>query len=355
MIYEILSESGTPLSAAVDIEDGAVVLHSRGGTIGSTNERNRDYSGALRLMLSRMAGARVNLLGIWVDSTRTRHLPSADRLILAPSEFSGPTDNLFTLISRRMQAVGRSSSAQTSHGNSNKRLRIEVMGKRQTEIAGILMARRVLMGESPPGRLSAETLYKVTADYIRQAIFDTIDNGPDPAFDESREYDLILGDGIRLPPKAVFGRAASLALGFQVLPKHFSAGEGQPCFKLLREAGFEIVPKGQAETNAATLSQADLYWAEGDVRRVSHLKRERARGLAAAKRAAFKREHGRLFCEKCLLDPVNQYGGPEGEACIEVHHAAATVADMNPGHRTSLSDLQCLCANCHRVVHKLMG
>ena len=36
---------------------------------------------------------------------------------------------------------------------------------------------------------------------------------------------------------------------------------------------------------------------------------------------------------------------------IEVHHAEVSVAAMVEGHRTKLSDLQCLCANCHRLVH----
>lgn len=355
MAHEILSESGTPLSATIDVEDGSITLHSRGGTIGSSNERNRDYADALRLVLARLLKASVELQGIWVDSAATRHLPPADRLILSPDEFSGSSENLFTQVSRRMQSVGRSSTARTARGNSNKRIRIEVGGLSQAELERMLNARASLNGASRRDRLPAETLNRVTADYVRQAVFDTIDNGPDPAFGESREYDMIVGDGVRLPPKAVFGRAASLALGFRVLPRHFSAGEGEPCFKILRAAGFEIVPKGQAETVATALSQEDLSWTEGNVRRVSHLKKERARGLAAAKRAEFKREHGRLFCQRCGLDPVAQYGGPEGEACIEVHHAAAAVSEMTPGHRTSLADLQCLCANCHRVVHRLMG
>ncbi|SLN14121.1 hypothetical protein PSA7680_00292 [Pseudoruegeria aquimaris] len=354
MAHEILSENETPLSATIDIEDGAITLHSRGGTIGSSNERNRDYADALRLILARMLNANVDLLGIWVDSAPTRNLSPADRLILAPGEFDGPFESLFTLLSRRMQKVGRSSTARTARGNSNKRIRIEVANLRKADLGRILSAREVSQGKSQRGRLSAEVLNRVTADFVRQAVFDTIDSGPDPAFGESREYDLIAGEGVRLPPKAVFGRAASLALGFRVLPRHFSAGEGELSFKILRAAGFQIVPKGQAEPEARELSREDLFWAEGDLKRVSHLKKERARGLAAAKRAAFKREHGRLFCERCGIDPVAQYDGPEGEACIEVHHAVAPVAEMNPGHRTSLNDLQCLCANCHRVVHKLM-
>ncbi|WP_407945638.1 hypothetical protein [Paraburkholderia elongata] len=27
---------------------------------------------------------------------------------------------------------------------------------------------------------------------------------------------------------------------------------------------------------------------------------------------------------------------------------------MGEGHKTTLDDLQCLCANCHRIVHKVL-
>jgi 5-methylcytosine-specific restriction protein A len=52
------------------------------------------------------------------------------------------------------------------------------------------------------------------------------------------------------------------------------------------------------------------------------------------------------------MDPVTVYGGQHGPACIEVHHHSVQVEDMAETHRTKLEDLQCLCANCYRVVHR---
>ena len=43
-----------------------------------------------------------------------------------------------------------------------------------------------------------------------------------------------------------------------------------------------------------------------------------------------------------------------GPACIEVHHQAVQVENMAEAHQTKLEDLQCLCANCHRVEHRLL-
>ncbi|ALE90966.1 hypothetical protein AOC04_03395 [Pseudomonas versuta] len=113
------------------------------------------------------------------------------------------------------------------------------------------------------------------------------------------------------------------------------------------------MPKGAliADPALPTLHE-DRVWTEGQPRLVAHLRKERAPGLSIAKKAEFKKNHGRLYCERCKIDPVEAYGAENGEACIEVHHRTVQVAQMAAGHLTSLEDLQCLCANCHRVVHR---
>jgi hypothetical protein len=170
-------------------------------------------------------------------------------------------------------------------------------------------------------------------------------------FGSSTDYD-VLFEGHRLPPKAVFGLAATEALGFQVRPENFRGGEGTQCFRVLREHGYPIIAKGELAPPDAALLDQDRVWAEGRPRLVMHLRRERALGLAAAKRQEFKALHGRLFCERCGMDPVETFGSTMGEACIEVHHRETQVAHMEEGHETRLEELQCLCANCHRVTHR---
>ena len=110
----------------------------------------------------------------------------------------------------------------------------------------------------------------------------------------------------------------------------------------------------KAAESLKELSQEDRQWAEGNVRLRQHLDRERASGLPEAKKEHFRSVHGSLFCEDCGFDPVKQYGGAIGEACIEVHHAAVQVSEMTPNHASRLSDLKCLCANCHRVTHRMI-
>lgn len=207
-------------------------------------------------------------------------------------------------------------------------------------------------------RLPAELLKKVTPDLIFASVTSLLD-GDEHGFGESTDYDLLTDEGRRLPPKAVFGTALSRALGREILPKHFSAGEDSVCFRLLRDAGYRIVPKGDAP-GAGVDADTDPdetppgVYPEGARLLKQHVGRERKPAAARAKKAEFIRRHGRLFCELCRIDPIETYGPEHGDACIEVHHARVQVADMAEDHATQLGDLQCLCANCHRFVHRLL-
>jgi hypothetical protein len=80
----------------------------------------------------------------------------------------------------------------------------------------------------------------------RQDVIEAIakfDGGTRHDFAESTHYDLLLPDGRRYPPKAIAGIASTRVAGRILKPEHFSAGEGQKCFRILRENGFQIVPK----------------------------------------------------------------------------------------------------------------
>lgn len=200
-------------------------------------------------------------------------------------------------------------------------------------------------------RFVAATFEPVTGDHILLAAQDIAAGSEALGFGPSTKFDLLFR-GRRLPPKQVFGLAASRALGFPVRGGNFTAGHGAACFRILRDNGYPIVPKNaEIDDDPAIVDDEDRAWAEGGGKLVTHLRRERATGLAAAKRAHFRSVHGRLYCERCEMDPVAEYG-LVGESCIEVHHRATAVADMDDGHETRLEDLLCLCANCHRVTHR---
>lgn len=209
------------------------------------------------------------------------------------------------------------------------------------------------MDKRSRARLPAQVLRRVTAGDLWWAREQLLEDPVYTPFDESEKYDVLLEDGRRLPPKALFGKALTRALGYQALPKHFVGGESSTCFRILRGFGFAVVPKrNNGDPSVGSSPPADREWTEGDKKWRWHLRSERRSGLAAAKREQFRRDHGQLYCERCGMDPLERYGDPLGESCIEVHHAKVRVTDMQPGHLTRLEDLQCLCANCHRVTHR---
>lgn len=100
-------------------------------------------------------------------------------------------------------------------------------------------------------------------------------------------------------------------------------------------------PLGTAKAAAATEGQRQLR---------SHYVRERSSRLRRDKLVAFRKEHGKLFCEVCGFDASANQPEPFTDRAYEVHHNLPLAAAVSPA-RTTLQDLSVLCANCHRAVH----
>lgn len=351
--FQVIADDSSPLDAHFQVEDTNVIFHSRGGSK-TKNPVNSDYSTGLRLLLRRLAATKLVIEAAWVDSSRVQSIPLAERMILGPKDFKASPEEAFTMMTSRMKSIGRAPGSSENGGNSTKRLRIKLSGSpSQAAIVQALRGVPVSKDFRSLSRLPAEELRKVTPEHIWKAVQKILGGYTEHGFGPSTDYDLLADNGTRLPPKAVFGLAASETLGFKVLPKHFVAGPNAPCFQVLEMAGYKIIPKDETPA-AETTPSADDEWSEGSPKWVQHAKRERAPGLSRAKKTQFMRLHGKLFCERCHLDPVMAYGSVHGEACIEVHHHKVQVKDMQEDHSTTLEDLQCLCANCHRVAHKLL-
>ncbi len=342
---QIYDDSDAPMDAHFEVQEGELILHSRGGTIGTASARNTQYGPALRILLDRFRQSDLTLVGVWVDSSRVQKLPAGERQIFSSDDTEVSPSKLFTKLSKRMAAVGRDPNI-SSGGNPTKRLRFAFAENSNSDGQIAQIASRCQK------KLSAAQLNQVSADYIWRAVQRLLSGSIEHPFSESTKYDVVIDDGSRFPPKAVFGLAASEALGYEVRPWRFANGIGTPSFKAIKAAGFPIVRKDDpVPSEEVPRNPDDREWIEGRPRLVVHLRRERASGLAQAKKAEFKREHGRLLCELCGLDPTKVYEPDVGEACIEVHHKLP-VANVTPGHSTRLQDLMCLCANCHRVIHR---
>lgn len=349
MTYRIISENGVPLDARAEADSRGVTLHSRGGSATKGNVINAEYGPALRLLLHRIALAHLPFERAWVDSMDVQRIPIDQRLILSGPELDAGAGSAFTLMSRRMKGVGQAKGRKG--GNSTKRIRIQFAKDISLAILTSALGLTHDFNQGPSGRLPNSAFEPVTAENIWNAIEKLRGGYLEHTYGPSTDYDLLTDAGERFPPKAVFGIAASEALGIEVLPEHFSSGLGTPCFQKLHQAGYDIVPRDEKYKPNDTILLEDRLWAEGNARLVTHLRRERASGLAQAKKDSFIRIHGQLSCEHCGIDPVSEYG-PHGDACIEVHHRATQVENMTASHRTRLEDLMCLCANCHRVEHR---
>ena len=344
------SSAGLALNAAIELSAEGVIVHSRSGL-----DRNRDYRQALELLMARLDGAGI-VYEVYLDSRPVQQIPLRERLLAV--DHSAPVPARFDQLVRAMNA------GSASHG-AWRRLLIRTPGASPTEI-------RAALETEPHGsaieRLPAAQLRQVTTAHIHSAVAKLLAGEDAPNFALSRDYDVLTDDGTPLAPKKVFGLALEEALGVEAYPGHFSAGWSQVCFELLEAAGLWIVPKAGAEPRprrktsrlAAEAYQLGLTddersWIEGNPKIISHIQRERQTGLAKRKRAEFVAEHGRLFCEQCGLDPVQIYGPEVGYACIEVHHHRVHLSQMRPGHVTVTDDLKCLCASCHRVLHRRLA
>lgn len=273
---------------------------------------------------------------------------------MSPKDLPITAAEAFSLVSQRMEAVGQAPYATLGKGNRNKRLRFDLSGSSVDEIATLVGGKagpdvRWHVMPSP-----AKDLRRVGADHLWLAI-ETLRDATGVVPLEPVGLEVLVDEAFRLPLAKVFSLAATTALGFEVEAAYFSSNEYQLACSLIAEAGYQIVPQETANaTEELPASAEDQVWIEGMPKLVTHLRRERKRGLAKAKKAAFIRKNGALWCERCLMNPLIVFGDAAGEASIEVHHRATHVADMENGRATKLEDVQCLCANCHRYVHSFL-
>lgn len=87
---------------------------------------------------------------------------------------------------------------------------------------------------------------------------------------------------------------------------------------------------------------------EGGVSFAKHRRRERSRKVVQKAKAA----RG-LVCEACELDFAAVYGDL-GEGYIEAHHVVP-LAKRGKAVSDPVEDMRVLCANCHRMIHRLMS
>ena len=102
-------------------------------------------------------------------------------------------------------------------------------------------------------------------------------------------------------------------------------------------------------------SDEDRRFIEGDKRMAGHFRTERRRNqsLRKAKIASVIDKFGRLVCERCEDDLTGKYPEEIAAACFDMHHSVP-LSSIDEAREVSVEDLECLCCNCHRAIHKAM-
>lgn len=89
---------------------------------------------------------------------------------------------------------------------------------------------------------------------------------------------------------------------------------------------------------------------EGATQRRLHLLRERNQTVVKQAKALGLERDPMLRCEVCGFSFVEVYG-ELGRDFIEAHHKQP-VAELKPGSRTRVEDIELVCPNCHRMLHR---
>ena len=111
------------------------------------------------------------------------------------------------------------------------------------------------------------------------------------------------------------------------------------------------IREGVGEVEPGDLGAEDAGAEEGGLLVGIHSRRERDAGLARKKKAAVDKATGALACEVCGFDFAATYGAL-GEGFAECHHVRP-LHTLPTKRRTSLADLAIVCANCHRMLHRV--
>jgi 5-methylcytosine-specific restriction protein A len=90
---------------------------------------------------------------------------------------------------------------------------------------------------------------------------------------------------------------------------------------------------------------------EGKIITKAHRRKERSKAAVKKKKAQALRQTGKLECEACGFEFRTRYGESSRDI-IECHHIKP-LAEVVTERTTRLSDLALVCANCHRVLHRV--
>jgi 5-methylcytosine-specific restriction endonuclease McrA len=131
-------------------------------------------------------------------------------------------------------------------------------------------------------------------------------------------------------------------------PTRESSGKVSPHFCTRAVAFFEDVARALPQATDED-GQREVYPRYENRKRVtSHLRRERSRLLATERKI-----HDNHQCQVCGIRFEDRYGRL-GSDFAEAHHLVP-LSQLREQVRTGIEDLLTVCANCHRMLHRMEG
>ena len=127
-----------------------------------------------------------------------------------------------------------------------------------------------------------------------------------------------------------------------------SAAKVNPHFCSRAEAFFEDVARSLPHATVENEEREIYPQCENRMKVVSHVHRERSKLLATECKIRDNYE-----CQVCGLRYEDAYG-KLGQAFAEAHHLVP-LSKLRESIKTRLEDLATVCANCHRMLHKMTG
>ena len=128
------------------------------------------------------------------------------------------------------------------------------------------------------------------------------------------------------------------------------SGDHERLRAVARAIRLSALAHGHAPPVQPAADTDDEIFQEGALLTAMHKRRERNPVLTRRKKRSVLEAAGKLACEACGFDFRATYGDL-GDGFAECHHRVALSA--LPSRRTTrLADLEIVCANCHRMLHR---
>jgi len=149
------------------------------------------------------------------------------------------------------------------------------------------------------------------------------------------------------------------ASSYTDIADYFNNGVGQKCpwiiFKrdskriklAARKIAEGILPPEDVETLRNLPKRS---FEEGQRKLITHSRIERNQSVVREAKRRFKRLNGRLYCEICGFDFSQRYSD-RGSDFIEAHHKEP-ISGLGRAVKVTVDDLEMVCANCHRMLHR---